>query len=181
MEAPISSGSRYAPAARWFHWLVFAFVLLAYLFVNLSDFFPRGDIGRTLSLQSHFLAGMIVLVLVLPRLLHRIRNAPPAIVPPLANWEASLSRITHVLLYAFLVVQPVLGMLTVFAGGRGITIAFTGLQIPSPIAADHALHEQLEGVHGWIGTAFYYVIGLHIAGALWHHFVRKDNTLRRML
>jgi cytochrome b561 len=145
-----------------------------------SDFFERGTAGRTLSLQSHFLAGMVVLILVLPRLLHRIRNTPPQIFPPLQNWETALSRITHFLLYAFLFAQPLLGMITVFSGGRGIPIPFIGLQIPSPMAADHALHESFEDIHGWIGTAFYYVIGLHIAGALWHHSMRKDNTLRRM-
>jgi cytochrome b561 len=181
MEAPISPGTRYSRPARWFHWLVFLLVLLAYLFVNLSGFFERGSAGRTLSMQSHFLAGMAVLILVLPRLLHRIRNTPPPILPPLAGWENGLSAITHFLLYAFLVAQPLLGMLTVFYGGRGIGIPFTSLQIPSPMAVDHALHEKLGDIHGWIGTAFYYVIGLHIAGALWHHFRRKDNTLRRML
>jgi cytochrome b561 len=68
----------------------------------------------------------------------------------------------------------------VFAGGRGIGIPGTALQIPSPMTANHALHDGLEDIHGWIGTVFYYVIGLHILGALWHHYRRRDNTLRRI-
>jgi cytochrome b561 len=43
------------------------------------------------------------------------------------------------------------------------------------------MHEKLEDIHVWIGQAFYYVIGLHIVGALWHHFVRHDTTLRRII
>jgi cytochrome b561 len=180
MEASALPVARYPRRARWFHWLAFAFVALAYVLINLRGFFAKGSAGRTLSMQGHVLAGLIVLALVLPRLLHRLRNAPPPITPPIASWEATLSRITHVALYAFLVVQPLLGLLTVFADGHGVVIPWIGLQIPSPMMANHELSEQLGNIHGWIGTIFYYVIGLHILGALWHHFVRHDDTLRRM-
>jgi cytochrome b561 len=172
--------ARYSRRSRLFHWWIFGFVALAYLLVNLVDLFERGTPARRAVLQSHFLVGLVVLVLVLPRLLHRLRNTPPPILPPIAGWEANLSRLTHVLLYAFLVVQPLLGLLSVWLGGRGIGIPGTSLMLPSPLSENHDLHEQLEDIHGWIGEAFYYVIGLHIAGALWHHFIRKDNTLRRM-
>ena len=67
-----------------------------------------------------------------------------------------------------------------FAGGNGSVLPFTSLHIPSPMTANHDLSEQLGNIHGWVGTIFYYVIGLHILGALWHHFVRRDDTLRRM-
>lgn len=176
-----ASLSRYSRRARWFHWLAFGFVALAYALINLVDGFPRGSDARALTMQSHMLAGLVVLALVLPRLLHRWQNAPPPVTPPLADWERSLSRLTHGALYAFLLVQPLLGLLTVFSAGRGVVIPFTGLELPSPLPRDPALHESMEEVHGWVGTIFYYVIGLHILAALWHHFVRRDDALRRML
>lgn len=171
----------YTARARHLHWWVFGFVALAYLLANLIDVFPRGSDGRVFIKQSHFLAGLAVLALVLPRLLHRMRNAPPPIVPPIATWEAGLSRLTHVLLYAFLFAQPLLGLFTVWLGGNGIGIPGTTLMLPSPLTENHDLHESVEDIHKLLGTIFYYVIGVHIAGALWHHFVRRDNTLRRML
>ena len=171
---------RYSRRARLFHWWMFGFVTLAYALVNLVDLFERGTPTRRFVLQSHFLTGLAVLVLVLPRFLHRLRNATPPIQPPIAAWEAQLSHFTHMLMYAFLLLQPLLGLLTVWFGGRGIGIPGTGLQLPSPLAENHDLHEQLETVHVWLGQLFYYVIGLHIVGALWHHFVRRDNTLRRI-
>jgi cytochrome b561 len=174
------SGPRYSRPARLFHWWMFGFVTLAYTLVNLVDLFERGTPVRRFVLQSHFLAGIAVLLLVLPRFLHRLRNTPPPIVPPIAAWEAQLSHFTHMLLYAFLLLQPLLGLLTVWLGGRGIGIPGTALQLPSPLAENHDLHEQFETVHGWLGQIFYYVIGLHIVGALWHHFVRHDTTLRRI-
>ncbi len=172
--------ARYSRPARWFHWLTFAFVALAYLLINLRDIPPRGSDARSLIMQGHIVAGLVVLALVLPRLRQRLRNAPPPITPPIASWEHILSRCTHIALYSFLVVQPLLGLLTVFARGHGIVLPFTSVQIPSPMTADRHLSEQFGNIHGWVGTIFYYVIGLHILGALWHHFVRRDDTLRRM-
>jgi cytochrome b561 len=179
--APLPPEARYSSRARRFHWWMFGFVVLAYLLINLVDLFERGTPLRRGLQQSHFLVGLVVLALVLPRLLHRWRNRPPPIVPAIAGWERVLSRLTHGLLYGFLLVQPVLGLLTIWYAGRGIAIPGTELQLPSPLARNHDLHEQFEDVHAWLGTAFYYVIGLHIAGSLWHHFVRRDTTLRRIL
>lgn len=180
MEPSIAPVGRYSRSARWFHWLAFAFVGLAYLLINLRNILAHGGNARTLAMQGHVLAGLVVLALVLPQLLHRLHNAPPPITPPLAAWESLLSQLTHVALYAFLIVQPLLGLLTVFSGGHGLTVLWTSLQIPSPMTADKDLSEQLGNIHGWIGTIFYYVIGLHILAALWHHFGRHDDTLRRM-
>lgn len=178
---PPAPEQRYTPRARFFHWWMVAFIALAYLLINLVELYERGTPVRRAVMQSHFLAGLCVLALALPRLLHRLRNPPPPIVPPIASWENVLAKLSHTLLYAFFFVQPLLGLLTVWSGGRGIGIPFTELQLPSPLVENHDLHEQLEDIHVLVGTIFYFVIGLHVAGALWHHFLRRDNTLRRML
>jgi cytochrome b561 len=180
MEATPPESNRYSRRARLLHWWTFGFVALAYLLVNLVDLYERGTPARRAVMQGHFLAGLVVLALVLPRFLHRRRNLPPPIEPPIAGWEVVVSRLTHGMLYGFLIVQPLLGLFTVWYGGRGIGIPGTALMIPSPLTENHDLHERLEDIHVWIGTAFYFVIGLHIAGALWHHFVRRDNTLSRI-
>ena len=180
MAADLPRSQRYSRAARWFHWTAFAAVALAYLFVNLRGYFPRGsDAGRS-AMQAHYLFGLVVLALVLPRLLHRFGNPPPPVVPALARWESALSRLTHGALYAFPMLQPLLGLLPAWARGP-VQLPYVGLQLPSPMAPNHDLHESLGHLHGTIGEVFYYVIGVHIAAALWHHFLRGDNTLRRML
>ena len=98
-----------------------------------------------------------------------------------AAWQAAPAGLLHVLLYAFLVVMPVLGLLTAWADGKTLLVPFTQIALPAPIAPDQALAEQLEDLHGGIGEFFYWVIGLHVLAALYHHFVRRDDTLRRML
>lgn len=172
---------RYAPAARWLHWTIFAFVLIAYVAINLSGVFPHGSSGRSNVKAMHFLAGIAVLLLALPRLAVRFAHAAPPISPPLDRFSHALSKITHAVLYVFLIVQPLMGIITLQLGGKPITI-FGITVLPAFFGAgNRALSEQWEGIHGTVGTVFYYVIGLHILAALWHHFGRKDNTLLRML
>lgn len=180
MPATLKSIGRYSRNARWFHWLAFGLVALAYLLINLRELFPRGSDALRTTMASHYMVGLVVLALVLPRLLHRLRNVPPPVTPPLATWERMLSRATHYALYAFLLVQPLLGLSAVLANGP-LPIPFTSLQVPSPLPRNHDLHETIGHLHETIGTVFYWVIGLHIAAALWHHFYRRDDTLKRML
>ena len=101
MADPLPPDARYSRRSRLFHWWMFGCVALAYLLINLVDLYERGTPARRAVMQSHFLAGLVVLALALPRILHRMRNTPPPILPPIAAWEASLSRLSHVLLYAF--------------------------------------------------------------------------------
>jgi cytochrome b561 len=92
-----------------------------------------------------------------------------------------MAKATHFALYAFLFVQPVLGLITLQVGGKPVSL-FGFTVVPSFMSTpDRDLSHQFEKIHGTIGTIFYWVIGLHILAALWHHFIRKDNTLRRMI
>jgi cytochrome b561 len=75
--------------------------------------------------------------------------------------------------------MPILGWLTLSAKGK--VIPFFGLELPPLIGADKALARSLEDIHETIGTLGYYLIGLHAAAALFHHYITHDNTLWRML
>ena len=179
--ASVEPPSHYAASVRRMHWTIFALVLLAYLFINLFELFPRGSATRANILAAHYTSGLAVLLLILPRLLLRLRNGRPPITPPSPRWSELLGNITHVALYLFLLIQPILGIITLQIGGKPVTL-FGVTLLPSFISLpNRALSHQLEDIHGDIGTIFYYVIGLHILAALWHHFGRRDNTLKRML
>ncbi len=60
-------------------------------------------------------------------------------------------------------------------------IPSSDLALPSPFAVNREVALSLKGLHVWLGNAFYWVIGLHVLAALWHHLIRRDDTLRRML
>ncbi len=176
---PAPGHATYSAASRHLHWLMAALVILAYLLINGRGWFEKGSALRTLFVQGHFWVGLLVLALVLPRLLARFAKPTPAIEPPLSPMINLFSKLTHVALYAFLLLQPLMGVLVVLLERGGIPLG--GLMVPSPFAPDRALAHNIEELHVLVGTAFYYVIALHIVAALWHHFARRDNVLKRML
>ncbi|GHB14795.1 cytochrome b [Salinicola rhizosphaerae] len=175
---PRPSTNRYSATARHLHWTVAAMVALAYALILSTDLFSRS--ANEILLQSHFWAGIAVLLLTVPRLIARLRRAPPPLEVPLSPLLSRLSHVTHWALYAFLLAQPLLGVFTVWLGKGAIPVPGLALSLPSPWGESHAIAHTLESIHKTLGNAFYYVIGLHIAAVLWHQLFRRDNLLKRM-
>jgi len=176
-----TSSDRYTYKARWFHWAMAILIVLAYALILSRTQFERGSPLRIFVVQSHFWVGIVVLIMAFFRVAERHRHTPPGITPPLEGLLRTAATLSHYLLYAFLFVQPVLGLLTVLIEKGSLPIPLTQLLIPSPFPVSEELAESLEDIHKLLGTIFYYVIGLHVVAAIWHHFVRKDNTVKRMV
>jgi cytochrome b561 len=124
--------------------------------------------------------GLSVFALVFMRLAIRlVSGAMPSIRPAPPVWQQRLAALMHLALYVFLIAMPLLGWLTLSASGK--PIPFFGLQLPALLGADKALAGSLKEIHETIGTIGYYLVGLHAAAALVHHYVNRDDTLRRML
>lgn len=173
--------NRYAPGLRHLHWLMAVLILLVYVFIEQRGLFERGSAARSAMVQSHFWTGLAVFALVWWRLLLRWRHGVPAITPALPVWQAVPAKLLHLALYAFLIGMPLLGLATAWADGKPLYVPFTGIVVPGLLDPDPALAERLESLHGQIGEIFYWVIGLHVLAALYHHALRRDDVLRRML
>ena len=173
--------ARYTRAQRALHWTMAVLVLLAYLAIEQRGLFERGTLARTAMVQSHFWIGLGVFALAAWRLLLRKRLGVPPITPALPAWQHWPATILHVALYAFFLVMPLLGLATAWTDGKEIMVPLTGWTLPALLAPDEALAHQLEDLHGAIGEAFYWVIGLHVVASAYHHWVRRDDTLKRML
>jgi cytochrome b561 len=172
--------ARYTRAQRTLHWTMAALVLLGYLAIEQRGLFARGTSARTAMIQSHFWIGITILALATWRLALRRRVAPPPVTPAPPAWQAWPAKIMHGALYAFFIVMPLLGLATAWTDGRAVMVPLTGWSLPALLAPDEALAHTLEYLHGTIGQAFYWVIGAHIAASLYHHWIRRDDTLRRM-
>lgn len=179
--AVTTASDRYSYKARWFHWAMAILIVLAYALILSRTQFERGSQLRTFVVQTHFWVGIVVLAMAFFRIAERHRHTPPAITPPLEGILRTAATLSHYLLYAFLFVQPLLGLSTVLIEKGSLPIPLTHLLIPSPFPVSEDFAESLEDIHKLLGTIFYYVIGLHVVAAIWHHFVRKDNTLKRMV
>ncbi len=128
----------------------------------------------------HFMLGLTVFALLWLRVVMRLMAGPaPGIRPAPGVWTHRLARLMHLALYLFLLVMPLLGWLTLSAKGK--VIPFYGLELPALIGTDKTLAGSLENIHTTIGMIGYYLIGLHALASLLHHYVLRDNTLRRIL
>jgi cytochrome b561 len=169
---------RYHPASIFFHWVIFLLFVAALAAIEYRGYVPKGDPLRDALRAIHVLAGQLIFLFVLFRVAARLRfGAPPTASGP--RWQGRAAQAVHGLLYMVMFALPITGVLFNQAGGR--EVVFFDWALPQLIEPDKALRSTLHSIHVWIGNALYYLAGLHILGALWHHFALKDNTLRRML
>jgi cytochrome b561 len=163
--------------ARTLHWLVF--VLLA-VQITIGWTMPhiRPGVPQEGLVAWHLSVGALLMVVVLVRIVWRVVTPTP--LAPMARWERLLATLTHRLLYLLLLVIPVLGWAA--AGFFGYTVRLFGF-IPLPALADHSMRWAHEAgdIHDLLTNVLLGVVGLHVLAALWHHFVRRDRVLRRML
>jgi cytochrome b561 len=173
----------YAPLARMFHWITVGFVLLLYPVGEYMTY--RGnhlDIwdGLTNGLYSgHKLAGFIVFWLIVARLIYRLRNGAPPDEPTLEPWQRLASHITHWSLYGVLVLVPLMGWIGIsLYPARDI---FGLFQLPALWTPNQPASKIVFQIHEALGKIMLALIIAHIGAALFHHFIRKDGVLRRMM
>ena len=169
---------RFAWPVRAIHWISAGLVLVAYLTTELAE---EAEHGEAVGINWHVAAGLALLLLFVPRLLAKLLPRPGPLMPPAPNWTRLPHALVTLALLLFVLVQPVLGVLSIWAEGDALAIPFTPWTLPPMLALGEGAGHTLEEAHELIGNAFYAVIGLHALAALWHQFVRRDGTLRRML
>lgn len=174
-----NSDARYGSLAVTLHWFMLLLIAAVYACIELRVNFPRGSDPREALKTWHFMLGFGVLLLVIVRLAMQLRGPVPAIVPEPGRMQALLAKAGHLALYLWMLGLPVLGWLILSAEGK--PIPFFGLELPPLIGRDEARAESLEELHKTVGTIGYWLIGLHAAAALFHHYAQRDNTLTRML
>lgn len=161
------------------HWFTLALLIAVYALIELRGIYPKGTAAHDAMKAWHFMLGLTVLGVVGVRLALRLLFREPPITPPPPAIQMMMAKAMYIAIYTFLIVMPILGWLTLSAKGR--VIPFFGYELPALIGTDKVLGHNLEELHETIGTIGYYLIGLHVAAALYHHYFIRDNTLRRML
>lgn len=161
------------------HWLMLLLIVLVYACIELRVLYPRGSELREALKSWHFMLGLSVFVLVWVRLAVRLLGTTPPIHPPPPRWQLLVAHASEFAIYAFMIAMPLLGWMILSAENKAIP--FFGMRLPALIGENRQLAKQLEGIHELVGQAGYFLIGLHAAAALVHHYIQRDNTLSRML
>lgn len=171
-----ASDARYGTAAIALHWITFLLVVVVGVLGLLHDSWPRQT--QAFWIDVHAMIGMLLWVLILWRLGLRMRHASPPLPADSTAMSRRLAPIVQWLLYALLLVTPILGAVTFIWHGR--IFDFGLFQVNPHVAKNPAVFEPTEDIHGYLAYAIFALAAAHAAAALWHHFVRHDAVLRRM-
>ena len=170
---------KYGIVAQAFHWLV-ALLLVGLLLTNaLRSGSAEGSDARIFWLGLHMSFGILVFFLTFARILWAKMVPPPELLDA-PQWSVLAAKAAHMLLNLSTLVIPIFGYLRI--ASKGIPANFFGMPIPSVVGEQEWLHNVMHELHG-DAMAIYLLtlVGLHIAAALWHQYVRKDHALERML
>ena len=185
---------RYTGVAIVLHWLM-AFLIVWQIWVGIwmSDAINDPDMQATAykAFQFHKSLGLTLLVLAVVRLLWRMGHRFPPLPPHMPGWQKLAARVSHVALYAFMVLIPLTGWLYVSTGWNADTD--TAFSIPTvwfglfewPHIPGLDGNDALAGIvieaHELLAWALVALLVLHVAAALKHHFADRDNALWSML
>jgi cytochrome b561 len=167
---------RYSAGAIGLHWLVVVLLVVQFAVAWTMPHVGRGSQPVGL-IAWHLSIGVLILLVVLVRLGWRVFSVPPL---PAEQPVAlrMLSRATHFLLYAILIVLPLLGWIN--ADARWADWRFGFVSLPALVPVGSGWGRQMGDVHQIVAYVLLGVAGLHVLGALYHQVVLRNGLLRRM-
>lgn len=175
----MSGEAGYTRTAIALHWLLAVLILF-----NLG--FGLYTVGLPLSPQKlryfswHKWVGVTIFTLAALRLLWRLWHPAPPLPEAMKPWERPLARGAHILLYVLFLAAPLTGWL--FSSAAGFQTVYLGvLPIPDLLQKNKEIADLLRLVHRWINYTMAAVIAGHVAAALKHHVLDRDDVLIRML
>ncbi|MFA5824906.1 MAG: cytochrome b [Gallionellaceae bacterium] len=171
--------SRYGSLSIGIHWLMLLLFIAVYSTIELRVLYEKGSDPREALKAWHFMLGLLVFALVWLRLAARLSGPTPNIQPAPDKVQQLSSKLLHLALYALMIGMPLTGWLVLSASGK--VIPFFGLELPALIGENKDLAKQIKEVHEFVGTTGYFLLGLHVIATLHHHYIKRDNTLTRML
>ncbi|MCR6628581.1 MAG: cytochrome b [Magnetospirillum sp.] len=168
----------YDPVAKSLHWLTALLIIVLWgVGLTLEDL-PKGDLrGQVIGLHKAF--GVVVLALAVLRLAWRGSKGAPDLPADMPAWEKLAAKLGHAGLYVLMIALPLDGILMSQSGGRPVSVF--GLELPTLVGKDEGLHHLFEEGHELLAWGLAVVVVVHVAAALRHHIVLKDQVLRRML
>jgi cytochrome b561 len=170
--------STYGTVSKFFHWIT-AILIIAMVSFGwfMGDF---SDDAKPFIYNTHKLIGLTIFTLILLRIIwaYVITHKPTAL-PTTAAWQKAAERFVHFLLYLCPIGMVLSGWIGSVAGGRPPHLGDYIFNLP--IAPDKALAKTAFNLHGIFAYTLIALITIHVLAALYHHIIRRDQTLYRML
>lgn len=187
----MENNNRYTTVAISLHWLI-AILIVGMIFFgwqadNLREALFAGDPSVdpqqvAMLFNWHKTIGLLILALSVVRLGWRLTHPAPPLPEGMASWEKFAATGTHWAFYALMIGMPLGGWVAASASGfPSYLLNMEALPIPSLVGESEALHEAASWAHSKGAWAILVLLGLHIAAALKHHFINRDDVLSRMI
>ena len=174
----MSNTPRYSLSLRILHWS-FVLIVAAMASAGLALVESLEPWHLTL-LNIHKSCGVAAFVLLIVRILVRFNHPPMPAIDGVSKWQLQLAHLVQYLLYGCLFLMPVSGYLSQYFAARPVEV-FSLFRLPAATTVNIELYAVFREMHSITLVALIVLVAMHAGAALHHHFVRKDNTLKRML
>jgi cytochrome b561 len=165
--------------SQFLHWTIVLLVIGQFALGITAHGLPV-SLERLKLLTWHKSLGITVFSLVLVRLAWRGFSPAPPLPADMVPLQRRLAHFSHTLLYALLLLMPVVGWISSSASNLTVKWFFL-VTLPNLVQPDPALADLAKGVHIAMAWLLLATVSVHAAAALWHEVVLKDDVLRRML
>lgn len=157
------------------HWVMALIVGYCMFSALIKGYLPKPD--KAIVMDYHKWLGILVLMLLSIRIVVRFSTKQPDLNSgnPIQD---KLAHFAHILLYFFMFIVPLAGILMMQYGGYNLS--FFGLPIPQFTNVDKTFSKYIKEFHEVLGFIFIGLVGLHLLAALKHHLIDKDGLLNRM-
>jgi len=174
-----NTASEFGSMANWLHWVI-AVGIFTMIYLGLDQAGMESGPERTAARGLHSSVGLIVFALMSIRLVWRLMNEVPAHPSGMPGWQRLISTLVHWGIYVAVFVQLVAGPMTTATRGEGTIFFFNLFSFTLPVEASGEAHEFWEEVHVFAWKIVAVLLIVHTLGALYNHFVLKNDVLRRM-
>ncbi len=172
---------RWGRLAQFMHWTTALLILITFPVGWLANSLERGAAARSL-FDLHFSIGALIFLLVVARIAWRFVDAPPSRAENAGPLLAGAAKATHVLLHLAIVVAIASGyVIQIHMRPSLDVLGLVRIQRPFQPGEDETLRAFAWYVHTYCVWALLGLVALHAGAALWHHFVRRDQVLSRMM
>lgn len=174
-----NSAEKFGSLTKLLHWSIAALFITQFFLAYRREFIPENSPQNFQYLLLHESCGVTIFILALVMIVWHFVGTRPIMPMNMSKLEILGAKTTHFLLYLCMLAMPLSGYLMSCLGGYDVLLF--GWKLPNPFVKNESLAHLFEETHEVISFVIMTVVSIHVLAALYHHFIRKDNVLKRML
>ena len=170
---------KFGLSMRFLHWSIFLLFIAQFFLVYRREYFSDDMPQKLDYILRHKAIGVVILLFTITMLIARYIGTRPPFPENMPPVQKKVARVMHFCLYASMLLMPISGYLMSTFSGYGISF-FGWFQLPKLVAEHKAYAQCCYQFHQMLSYVIIALVSAHVIAAIYHHFVKKDNVLKRM-